>query len=104
MFSLDAFSKCIVEVLAGKEVDNSKIIIINKKSLSEKGDLSFPLKINCWRGYVSHQSEWFKNSKTILDYYELKQNIGEKPSESDKNFLFSSLKNDVSIFIQYNKK
>lgn len=104
MFSLEVFSKCIVESLTDIEVNNSKIISINNKSLSVNGDLSFPLEINHWRGYVSKESNWFKSLKTILDYYDLKKNDGEILAKKDTDFLLPCLKKDVSELLKLNDR
>ncbi|XP_058809474.1 arginine--tRNA ligase-like, partial [Phymastichus coffea] len=69
MITPNYLAKILVETITGGEVNYPKIININKRDLATKGDLSFQLKLDFWRGYIDIKSEGFKHAKNILEYY-----------------------------------
>ncbi|KAJ8686945.1 hypothetical protein QAD02_022739 [Eretmocerus hayati] len=65
-------AKIILETITGQKFHNSKAININNKALSSKGDISFQLGLEHWRGHIITESDWYKHSENILQYFMLR--------------------------------
>ena len=80
-------AEVIGKTITGNKIRNPKIINVHTKSLSMKGDMSFQIDLNHWRGYVNISSDAFKQSQNILQYYKNRYLADEKSDLSDNEIL-----------------
>lgn len=105
MITPNRLAEIIVKTITGRKFSHPKVININKKCLYTNGDLSFQLKLNYWRGYVNTESEAFKNSENILQYYEYLKNgpTNLQRDETHVDEILERFTNDVSMATKFCK-
>jgi hypothetical protein len=69
MISPNQLAETVIKTITSRKTRSLRIVNINSKDLSAKGDLSFRLGLDQWRGYVDTESDWFQNSKNILHFF-----------------------------------
>lgn len=100
MISPNQLAEVVVKTITGRDVCLPKVININSKQLCSRGDLSFQVKLDYWRGYVDIKSDWFKNSENILQYFQHRCLNGEVSNLSDDQIL-EILEKNVSQLMEY---
>lgn len=101
--SVTALAKWIFENLCElRKHEQSSIIQIHTSGLKKNGELSFPYNIEDWRGYVNVESDRYKNSKNIVNYYYQDAINYESPDVYNANFKGNSVSTMSYVYLTYN--
>ncbi|XP_011506311.1 PREDICTED: uncharacterized protein LOC105368868 [Ceratosolen solmsi marchali] len=116
MISPNHLAEIVIKVITGRESRNCGIVYINGKYIRIKGDLSFPLDLDHWRGYIDTESDCFKNSKDILHYFVNRNALTHLTLDADilqvlKNYIIDELNgtyNEINLhqrlYLDYTNK